>query len=191
VDLYLAGCLAEEADQEERLQALGVDLAAARSMVAAASKRSFGGARGSSEAALFALFGRPSIRRVERLGWELRLWPEHLFQCAIHEWGIDGGEMVRRENGQLAPPPDAPDTLADALEMFRPWHHTRRDVERVLGDPLRDSAWYPRERYDWRLAGGDEVTFDFNHGLLLRVRRAAPAPAPAPRRRPWWAVWRS
>jgi len=72
---------------------------------------------------------------------------------------------------------------------MRPWYHTRRDVERILGDPVRERPGYPRESYDWALRDGSLVACDFAHGLLLAVRPADPAP-PLPERRRWWAFWR-
>jgi hypothetical protein len=189
LDLYLAAGIAEDEGQRERLSALGVELSAARAVRDAAHRGTLGRGGRATPGGLIALFGRPAVRRVERLAWDLVLWPDHRFECAIQEWGVDGGELVRRENGASEPLPDAPSSVAAAGELLRPWYHTRRDVERVLGDPLRGTPGYPRERYDWALRDGSAVTCDFAHGLLLGVRAAEPAP-PEPERWAWWAFWR-
>jgi hypothetical protein len=189
LDLYLAAGIAEDESQRERLAALGVDLAAARAVREAAHRGTVGRGGRATPSALIALFGRPAVRRVERLAWDLVLWPEHRFECAIQEWGVDGGELVRRENGAPEPPPDAPSSVAATGELLRPWHDTRRDVERILGDPLRGTSAYPRASYDWALRDGSAVTCDFAHGLLLGVRAAEPA-SQEPERRSWWAFWR-
>jgi hypothetical protein len=184
LDLFLAGGIAEHEDQRHRLIDLGVDLDAARKVRAAALR---GPLRGSEDGAraMIAFFGRPAVRRVERVAWDLVLWPGHQFERSLREWGGEG-EMVRRGDAS-DPVPDEPGSLEALRLTFRPWHHTRRDVMRVLGDPLRSIGADPHERHDWRLADGAEVALEFAHGLLLRMGAAPPPPAP---RRPWWAFWR-
>jgi hypothetical protein len=188
LDLYLAAGVAIDEGQRDRLAALGVDLAAARAVRAAASRAAFGSGGRASPAGVIELFGRPTVRRVERLAWDLVLWPEHRFECAIQEWGVDAGEIVRRPDPDRSPPARVPSSIEEARELLRPWYHTRRDLERIFGDPVRESSDHPHERYDWKVGDGSEVTCAFGHGLLLDVRRAAPAPPPSPG--PWWAFWR-
>jgi hypothetical protein len=189
LDLYLAAGIAQDESQHERLSALGVDLAAARAVREAAHRGTFGRDGKATPGALAALFGRPAVRRVERVACDLVLWPEHRYECAIQEWGVDRGELVRRENGGPVSVADAPSSVPEAREVLRPWYHTRRDAERILGDPVRRASASPRESYDWRLGDGSEVTCDFAHGLLLGVRPASSAAARSERRR-WWALWR-
>jgi len=73
LDLYLAAGIAEDERQRERLSALGVDLDAARTVREAAHRGTLGRGGAASPGALIALFGRPAVRRVERLAWDLVL----------------------------------------------------------------------------------------------------------------------
>lgn len=189
LDLYLAGAIARREDQHDRLRALGVDPAAARSAREAMDAGSLRDAAGGGGLdALIRAFGKPAVRRVERVAWNPALWPEHRYECQLREWGVGPGELVRATpDGPVVSAPPA--TLDEALAAFRPWHHTRRDLERTLGDPVYDASAYPDERCDWRLADGSEACLEFTHGLLMCVG-AAP-PRPEPRARPWrWAFWR-
>jgi hypothetical protein len=55
---------------------------------------------------------------------------------------------------------------------------------------VHDAPGYPLESHDWQLADGTVATFDFAHGLLLRIRQGVVRPAPQAKSRPWWAFWR-
>ena len=191
LDQFLAAGIARSEDQRERLLALGLDLEEARKVGDSAAKRLFGGDRSElTPQALIQFFGRPSLRRVERLAWDLVLWPEHRFECYVRDSGVEVGEVVLRERDDaivLGPPPSS---LEAARALFRPWHHTRRDVARVLGDTVHDEPGYPLESHDWKLEDGSVATFDFAHGLLLRVRAGEARPTPTSRSAPWWAFWR-
>ena len=171
-----------------RLEALGVDLEEARKVGESAMKRLFGGPGAATPGAIIQFFGKPTVRRVERLAWDLALWPDHRFECFIGESGVDGGEVVLRERDEaiwFAEPPASP---ADAEALFRPWHHTRRDVARVLGDTTHDAVTYPLAQHEWRLADGSSIACTFAHGLLLDIRPAAPRAAPVEGRK-WWKFW--
>jgi hypothetical protein len=194
IDLYVAGGLAQDAAQRDRLRALGIDLEAAGAMHARATGELLERPGGATLDAAVSLFGSPTVRRVERVAWDLVFLPGHRYEFRLRDDGIDAGEVVRRDEHVLlpgAPPP----SLVAARTVFRPWFHTRRDVGRVLGDPERDDRGHPHESAVWHLRDASEVQCDFAHGLLLRVGaarlpRAAPRETEASEARPWWAFWR-
>ena len=194
-DLYVAGGLARDAAQRDRLRALGIDLEAAAALAERAAREVFDRAGWAPLDAATALLGEPSVRRVDRVAWDLAILPGHLYECRMRDGGLEPGEIVRRDAHALlpgAPPP----SLVAARTVFRPWYHTRRDIGRVLGDAERDDRGHPHESAVWPLPDGSEVQCDFTHGLLLRVGPPTLARAPQSRddesaaARPWWAFWR-
>jgi hypothetical protein len=189
LDLYLAGAIARRDDQHERLRAMGVDPAAARAARNSMDAGSLRHTEGGALEPLILAFGKPALRRVERVAWSLALWPEHRYECQLREWGVGAGEFVRAlpDGGPVVGA--TPATLLEAIAAFQPWRHTRRDIERALGDPVFDLGAFPDERCDWRLGHGGVAMFEFTHGLLMRVSAASPRPDPRAGRRPW-AFWR-
>jgi hypothetical protein len=188
LDLFVVYGLSRASGTSERVAALGVDLEEARKVGESAMRRLFGDRSQLTPAALVQFFGKPTIRRVERLAWNLALWPEHHFEIFIRDSGVDGGEVVMRERDPEILAAVPPGSLAEAQALFRPWHHTRRDVARVLGDTVYDGGAYPLEQHEWELKDGSFIACDFAHGLLLEVRGAAPRPK-ASEKRPWWKFW--
>ena len=192
LDLYLAGAIARRAEQHDRLRAAGVDPAIARTArdsIDAGTLREANAGNGSLNL-LIRAFGKPALRRVERVAWNLAVWPDHRYECQLREWGVAPGEFVRAAPDG-APVVDAvPASLDAAVSVFRPWMHTRRDLERALGDPLHDEGRYPDERCEWRLGDGTVASFEFTHGLLMAIVAAAPRAVAAAAARPWWKRWR-
>src|SRR2546423_4605076 len=124
IDLYVAGGIAEREQERERLRELGVDLGAARAVREAAAKGPLRGGEVVSPQAVIAFFGRPAIRRVERLAWDLTLWPEHRFEISLRTFGSDGPTVIRRDGDGPPSLPERPASLDEALRVLRPWYHT-------------------------------------------------------------------
>jgi hypothetical protein len=170
LDLYLIGTMRDDPVLRRLAVQHGVSDADVRAMLGKTA--GFNDATQITEERVRSLFGRPELEEPGRLAYALAIWPAHVFR-----WGLHLKGLAYHEGFALR----IPDAIADlgydlgsALDVLRPWYHTREHAEELLGAPALDQSWGSiGEWYYGPTAGGDDVLLQFDYCLLTRVVRKA------------------
>lgn len=152
----------------ERVRAR-VRLTSAEEEVAHSVGASLGSGYDIREAQLVEMLGPPSRQELDRLVYDLALWPNHQFAFHRHESGLVffHGFELRAPIGWEA---EAVGDLARRIARLRLGHHTMDEVRDLLGEPTEDLSWGEQAAWLYRADQGMDaslVLMDFR--LLTEV----------------------
>lgn len=167
--MYLAATMRRGADLVRRLEQFGIRDAQLRAAKSRAEEVGFADARSLTIELVFAHFGRPTLAEGNQLLYDLVLWPEHRFEWRGLEWGGAAHEgFMLREAPTL--PVWVPLSLSSLRKTFTTWHHTRHEIQEVLGEPTLDLSWGELgEWYYGPAVDGSEIVMTFDYGLLRSI----------------------
>lgn len=169
LDLFLASLMQDHARLRDRLRQAQVSESQLND--ARENARRTGLLRGApiSPKDLIAFLGDPDEAGYGLLLYQLKLWPDHLF-----EFGVNEARDVFYRGFKLRVPVtltgDLP-TVAAAASRLDIGHHTRAEVTGVLGAPARTLDWAPREEWYYGPIRDDiYLVAEFDFGLLTRIQ---------------------
>ena len=160
------------ADLARRLERFGIRDAELRTIKRRAEEVGFNDPLRLTIELVVAHFGRATLAHGDRLLYDLLLWPEHRFEWTALERGRAAHEgFVLREPPRV--PLWVPLSLSSLRNAFTPWHHTRHEIELVLGEPTLDLSWGELgEWYYGPAVDGSEIVLTFDYGLLRSIEHS-------------------
>lgn len=170
LDLFLGSQMRESSDLRERLSSAGVEKSQLLEVKDRAKRVGLLRGRTIPLDDYVGFFGEPLETTRDALWYALRLWPDHLFEAGINEFGgvFERGFVLKEETPIIRP---AALELGAVRQQFRPGFHTMEEVARALGTPDKDQAWGAMEDWLYGPVTDDKyLAFEFDFRLLSGVQ---------------------